>query len=208
MDQQAVWRFVPVAEVGDALVALSCAESSRAALFRHQTDRTAYVAAHRLVRECAGALLGVTAGSLVVESSCPDCGSDEHGVPRLAGRGDVSISLSHTRGHVAAVAHWVGCGIDVERLDRPGPPRSALTVREQGWIDSQEEPRASAIRVWVRKEALIKSGVGTLDAARSVEVVDRRGLRDTVNRKVVHEWSVPGAVGAVALGLRSQYGLE
>ena len=41
------------------LTALTAAERDRAAAFRRPADRDSYVAAHRLVRECAARLAGI-----------------------------------------------------------------------------------------------------------------------------------------------------
>lgn len=157
-----VARFARVEEVlGDLQfrgVELSQAETTRWQRLRFQADRDAYRAAHLLVRACAGELLDLAPERLRLQQQCPRCGSTDHGRPSIAGEPEVYVSLSHTRGHVAAVAATTACGIDVEHV-ATSIPRTAVTPRERAWLDTVADPLVDFTRLWVRKEALVKAGV-------------------------------------------------
>ena len=160
-----VVRFASVGEVSvDA--ELTAAEQARHDRLRFAADRDAYRAAHLLVRACAGELLGVEPERVRLQQHCPRCGSTDHGRPSIAGQPQLWVSLSHTRGHVAAVAATAACGIDIERV-AGSIPRVAVTPRERTWLDAETDPLRAFTRLWVRKEALVKAGVadepGTLD---------------------------------------------
>ncbi len=157
-----VARFAPVGEVlsDDRLAAaeLTEAETARWRRLRFEVDRDAYRAAHLLARLCAGELLGIAPSQVRLEQRCPRCGTAGHGRPSIVGQPEVWVSLSHTRGHVAAVAATSECGIDVERI-AGSIPRNAVTAREQAWLDTAADPLLEFTRLWVRKEALVKVGV-------------------------------------------------
>lgn len=155
-----VVRFARVEDVAvDA--DLTATEVRRRDRLARPSDRAAYTAAHLLVRACAGDLLEVPADSVVLDQRCPSCGGDDHGRPSVRGCADVFVSLSHTLGHVAAMASFAPCGIDVQ-LRAGSIPRRALTPREAAWVGIQPDPVAAFTRLWVRKEALVKLGVATL----------------------------------------------
>ncbi|MDN0196788.1 4'-phosphopantetheinyl transferase family protein [Streptomyces sp. S.PNR 29] len=141
---------------------LTSVELRRAAAFRFDRDRDDFVAAHLLVRLCAGRLLGVPADTLSLVQHCADCGSREHGKPSLAGLPDVHVSLSHTQGVVAAAVGRQRVGVDVERATVPD---TVLVAAERVLSDVElRTMRASALpdryflRQWVRKESLVKIG--------------------------------------------------
>lgn len=152
-----VARFAAVDEVSvDA--ELTGAERARHDRLRFAADRDAYRAAHLLVRACAGELLGIAPARVRLQQHCPRCGDAGHGRPSIAGEPGVHLSLSHTRGFVAAVAAVSECGIDVERV-ADSIPRTAVTAREQTWLDATADPLLGFTRLWVRKEALVKAGI-------------------------------------------------
>ncbi|MFT4008793.1 MAG: 4'-phosphopantetheinyl transferase superfamily protein [Nocardioidaceae bacterium] len=182
----AVVRFAPVTGDEDAGL-LGATERERCARLHDPRDRAAFVAAHVLVRECAGALLGFSPDSVRIEQHCPRC-SGPHGRPSVVGHSGVHASLSHTRTHVAAVTAWSPCGIDVEPLRPVRPPDSALTPREREQLAMQTDPATAFLRLWVRKEALIKAGLGSLDA---LDELDADAHQERLN-----DWSGADAVGA------------
>ncbi len=159
-------------EAGEHL--LTAVEKERAARFRHESGRVDFVAAHVLVRLCAARLLDVPAASLTLEQQCPDCGKGDHGKPQLADRPGISVSLSHTKGVVAAAAAHRPIGVDVERTDRGGTlldvaPR-VLSAEELRQVRAHGDPARAFLRLWVRKEALIKIGRTTLDGLAAVDL--------------------------------------
>jgi 4'-phosphopantetheinyl transferase len=161
--------------VGDRF--LTPPERRRAGALRHRDDRDAYVAAHALVRECAAQLAGFDAGSLEVVQRCPECRAAGHGKPFLRGHQDVHLSLAHSRRAVVAGAGWAPVGVDVEDVDGtgasttdPGFMASVLTPAEMDGVRSAAEPHLAFLRLWVRKESLVKLGVVTLDTVRHVNL--------------------------------------
>ena len=162
-----VARFAAVDQV-QVDAALTEAEGVRHQRLRFASDRDAYRAAHLLVRACAGELLGVAPRLVRVEQACPRCGKAGHGRPFIAGEPGVTVSLSHTRGFVAAVAATVACGIDVEAV-ATAIPRTAVTTRERAWLDARPDPLRAFTQLWVRKEALVKAGVA--DDPASIDVL-------------------------------------
>lgn len=194
-----VTRFAPVTGREDARL-LTTVERDRRDQLHRADDRAAFVAAHVLVRECAARLLGVGAAEIEIAQRCADCGGP-HGRPSVVGVPEVHVSLSHAREVVAAAASWSPCGIDVEPLRPIAPIAAALTEREQAWLadepDSEGAGRSELdlsrafLHLWVRKEALVKAGFGTLNDPRSLDA-----LAPPVP---VRNWTDGRAVGAVAL---------
>ncbi|MFT4265543.1 MAG: 4'-phosphopantetheinyl transferase superfamily protein [Nocardioides sp.] len=142
------------------------------------TDADARAAAHALVLEAAAEWLGVAARDLALTHRCPDCDSDEHGVPLVAGRLEVHVSLSHTRGWIAAMAAGGRCGIDVEEVRPLGDSvlRRFLSDAEQAWLAAQPDRVAAGVRVWARKEARFKAGQAT--SVVEADGLDTRGLEE------------------------------
>lgn len=195
-----VMRCVRVSHSADERQ-LNRAEREHARQFTHAADRDAYVVAHRLVRICAGRLLGVRASTLDVGHCCPHCGPGvDHGRPLIVGQPQVWVSLSHTRGYAAAIAAWVPCGIDVEaNLDPPVVPLRALASAEQRWLASRLDSPCDALQLWVRKEALIKAGAATLDRARQLCVVTAGTLAERFGGYRLDGWQSHGVTGAWAM---------
>jgi 4'-phosphopantetheinyl transferase len=153
---------------------LTDAERARAAAFVHDPDRTDFVAAHLLVRLCAGRLLDLPARAMTVVQRCPDCGASGHGKPSIEGRPEVTVSLSHTRGVVGAAAGSGPIGMDVEVLDQrratPELLHWALTPAELKLITEHDDPDSAFLRQWVRKEALVKAGRARLDQSTALDL--------------------------------------
>ena len=195
-------RFAAVADVPDETDLLTPRERSRRDRLVSADDRDAYVAAHVLVRRCAAELLGLAVEDVVLAQRCPTCGSDDHGRP-YAGGTDVHLSLSHTRGTVAAMAAYARCGVDVETAHDGPPPHGTLTAREEAWVAERPDPGLAFTRLWVRKEALVKAGVAGLAEAGELDVLQAGpdGLRpaDLRDGVVLAEWRGAGAVGAWAV---------
>ncbi|MEU4451518.1 4'-phosphopantetheinyl transferase superfamily protein [Nocardioides sp. NPDC023903] len=193
-------RFAAVAEVDADLGLLTTAERARHERLVADADKQAYAAAHVLVRECAATLLGTSREEIVIEQRCARCDSTEHGAPSVAGA-DVRVSLSHARGQVAAVAATRRCGIDVEKISR-GPDR-ALSPREVAWVAGQDDAAYAFMRLWVRKEALVKAGHGSMAAARRLDVLSGGpsgdAPADQIGEVRLTQWEGSGFLGAVAI---------
>ncbi|MFJ9949820.1 4'-phosphopantetheinyl transferase family protein [Kitasatospora sp. NPDC091207] len=159
-------------EAGEHL--LTTVERERAARFRHASGRVDFTAAHILVRLCAARLLGVPVTGLTLAQNCPDCGKGDHGRPYLPDHPDVQVSLSHTRGVVAAAAGYQPVGVDVELTDRSGAlldvAGRVLSPAELRQVEAHPEPGKAFLRLWVRKESLIKLGRAGLDTLATVDL--------------------------------------
>jgi len=189
-------RFARVADVlAGTGGRLNAGELARNARLRHRDDRDAHRAAHLLVRRVAARLLAVSADDLDLAHRCPGCGSDRHGRPRLVGHDGTFVSLSHTRGMVAAIAATRPCGIDVERVRAvtAAVRRQVLTAEELRSVGVAADPATAFTRIWVAKEAMVKAGLGTLDTA---------GTWSAPAPPVVRHWSgeATGYVGAWFVG--------
>ncbi|MGW6978212.1 4'-phosphopantetheinyl transferase family protein [Streptomyces sp. NPDC054932] len=155
-----------LAAAGDVRELLTRTELDRAGALRSAGDRDDFLAAHALVRLCAGRLLGRPAQGLTVVQSCGSC-DRPHGRPRLVEAPGTGVSLAHTRGWVAAAAARGPVGVDVEAVDgRPPDLRVAGAVcseKELAAVRADDDPQRAFLRQWVRKESLVKVGVATLD---------------------------------------------
>ncbi|MBE1561266.1 4'-phosphopantetheinyl transferase family protein [Nonomuraea africana] len=153
---------------------LTDVERERAARFVRDADRVAFVAAHLLVRHCAAAFLGLPPEKVTLLQHC-DVHGPGHGRPYLEQAPDLGVSLSHTRGYVCAAVGRGRVGVDAERVPAGpldgGLAAQALTARERALVTDN----AGLIRLWARKEALVKRGELTLDRLREV---DLSGLGD------------------------------
>ncbi|WP_158714929.1 MULTISPECIES: 4'-phosphopantetheinyl transferase family protein [Streptomyces] len=149
-------------------------ERRRAARFRHEASRLDFVAAHLLVRMCAARSLGVAADDIELAQYCDECEEHGHGRPYVPGRHDVQVSLSHTRGVVAAAAGPAAVGVDVELLGRrsvaPSVLEQVLTQRELRVSGRSRDPQGVFMRQWVRKEALVKVGRTSRATMREVDL--------------------------------------
>lgn len=140
--------------------ALTPGERRRAAAFHDPVDAADFVAAHLLARTAISRLTG--AADIQLAQRCPTCGSPEHGKPYVTGLPSVTVSWSHTRGQVAAVAAYAPVGVDVEtrtrRHDVPRLLRRTATPAEAAAIVAAADPALAYLRMWVAKEALVKVG--------------------------------------------------
>lgn len=138
---------------------LSAEERTRAERLRHQTDRTAFIVAHALLRVTLSAYLDGPPSGWTFEFA-------PRGKPRLAGRHAHSLefSLTHTRGLVAcAVARGPVVGVDVERVEA-GSSRLTSLAR---YLSDDERTAAARLpaqrhgerftELWTLKEAYLKA---------------------------------------------------
>lgn len=206
---------------------LSVDEWKRADAFSRPTDREDYVAAHILARVAAARIMGSSdipgpeARTYALMQRCERCGG-AHGRPCLPAHPGLHISLSHTRGTVAAACAISPVGIDVEHWDEAlsaDPDLPGLNERERvrladfasvAHTHHAPSPRALAwLRLWTRKESLVKVGETTLDGMSRVDMSDlpmsEAPLR-AWQRRVAHgvwamtDWLDPGlrVTGTVA----------
>ncbi len=142
---------------------LSDDERERADRFVFPSNRAEYFAAHGLVRQLVGELVGRAPADLVF--AVPDGG----GKPFLVdppGQG-LDFNLSHTTGMVAC-AVGIGCavGIDLEPLDRRvelNIARRFFARDEYQWLTGLDDGdrQAGFLNLWTLKEAVAKAvGLG------------------------------------------------
>ncbi|GAT64708.1 4'-phosphopantetheinyl transferase [Planomonospora sphaerica] len=152
-----------------AMDLLTEVERGRAAAFVRESDRRDFVAAHVLVRRCAAKVAGVPEDRLTLLQVCEHHGPG-HGRPYIAEIPRLGVSLSHTRGYVCAAAGPGLVGVDAEQVP-PGPLDESLAGQvlapaERELVRGNEE----LIRLWTRKEALVKRGELTLDGLRTADL--------------------------------------
>lgn len=152
---------------GQPPVSLTADELRRSAALRSDADRDDHMAAHVLVRAAVRVLLPGRA-PMTVEQWCTGCGGRGHGRPSVAEEPDLHVSLAHCRGAVTAAAGWSPVGVDVEPVAARRTPdeallKATLSPRERRVVERHADPVAAFLRLWVRKEALIKVGALTLD---------------------------------------------
>lgn len=188
---------------------LTSVERARTHRFRVAADADDFVAAHLLAREVVALVAPdpIDACDVRIESRCSVCAGDDHGQPTVRGH-SLGVSLSHTRGVVAAAAGSGRVGIDVERTGGGTDVvlASALTSAEATAVWASADPGDAFCWLWVRKEALVKVGAATLD---SVGELDLSGLERMNHHRVATgrwgAWTLSGltrddllAVAAVA----------
>lgn len=183
----------------ELLATLDDVEQSVAARFVRPGDRCRYEAAHVGLRVVLAACerTGMAAVT-IVRTACRRCGAP-HGKPVLLDRPDVGFSLARA-GTLALVAVAAGpVGVDLEPVDGRPPPnlvRSICTPGEVGALEAAGAPSANVLRMWTRKEALLKAtGEGLTRDPRTVEV--GRGGATTVDGFRVTDVDV-GVAGYVA----------
>lgn len=153
---------------------LTAHETRRGARLRSLDDQLDHLAAHLLVRRAAARLLPAGCAPVTLLQQCPECGQDGHGRPSVPEHPGLHVSLSHTRGAVAAVAAWSPVGIDIENRSGTGSRPETLwaetmTAAEEAAVDDQD-PASGFRRLWVRKEALVKVGAASLDRLADVDL--------------------------------------
>ena len=163
-----------LAEWPDADRILTDIELRRARAFHTQQDQDDFLAAHLLARHCVSQLTGVAV--VTISQRCAECGGD-HGRPAVWGYPEVTVSWSHTRGYVGAVAAFDPVGIDLESVnelpdDLTSRAHRGTTPIEAVRILAAPDPARAYLRTWVAKEALTKVGVL---AAGNYSRVDVRG---------------------------------
>jgi 4'-phosphopantetheinyl transferase len=151
---------------------LTADEQQRMARLRRRQDRDDFLAAHWLVRVSVARVLSLAPEEVSIVQRCATCGGP-HGRPVVAGHPGMGVSLTHSRGVVAAAAGAVTVGVDVEAMPPAGDPTAgnltagelatALTAPEIAAVEAAPD-RGRALRlVWARKEACLKAGLVDLD---------------------------------------------
>ena len=131
-------------------------------------DRDRSSTAWALVRTTLGELTGLAPSRLRFDRTCSLCGDAHHGKPRLLDA-PVEFSVAHSADRVVvAVSEAAPVGVDVEPIDVPlaDVADSFLHPHELG------VPPADLVRLWVRKEAVVKAtGQGLIRPLREISVL-------------------------------------
>ena len=198
---------VPEPELGRMHALLDAEEQRRAAAHLRASDRRRFIVAHAAARSILGARLGVPPDTIRWRIG-------PHGKPSVAGAagapgGRVEVNLSHS-GSLCAVAVSTGrpVGVDVQRLcpgmDVAAMARRYYTAAEVAFVLTPAAPAARShrfIRLWARKEALVKAAGGRLLRGMPVSVLARGVVEFEDRPHRIADLSAPsGFHAAVALG--------
>jgi 4'-phosphopantetheinyl transferase len=165
------------------LAILSSAERARGRRFIRQADRVRFAATHAAVRRVLARYLAVGPAEVRFgRTPCCQCGSAEHGPPRIDWPPtDITCNFSGSDDHwLLAVSRGrrVGADIEVPRdVDVAQLARGCLTAAEQQYLSGHREDGRLRVfyRCWTRKEAVLKAcGVGLSSSLRELEVAPAR----------------------------------
>ncbi|MEV6301958.1 4'-phosphopantetheinyl transferase superfamily protein [Actinoplanes sp. NPDC051861] len=136
---------------------LTTGDHEAARRFSHDGARRLWLASRALQRALGAHLLGVAPEDVVIERRCAHCGDDSHGKPSLPG---VDYSVSHSGSLVALAWTTSGrVGLDLEAGQRLGDAAGvAEHLAAEGEIPdlSPEQRQRAVLRLWARKEAVVK----------------------------------------------------
>lgn len=174
---------VPEQPKGPDLAILSAGEQERCQRFLRQADRVRFAAMHAAQRRLLACYLKVDPAEIRFgRIPCCECGSTEHGPPRVDWPPtDISCNLSGSGDHwLLAVTRErrVGADIEVPRdIDTGQLARACLTGSEQEFLRGQREAARLRVfyRCWTRKEAVLKAcGIGLPGSMGGLEVAPGR----------------------------------
>jgi 4'-phosphopantetheinyl transferase len=120
--------------------------------------RITVLAGRWLARFAAALVSGLDPKQITVSRRCPGCGGLDHGRP-IADPGPVWLSASRRRGLVAAIAGDSPVAVDVEPMSAQSEVPSTLLTPGDRAVASPE----GRLRLWTRKECLVKLGMCSLD---------------------------------------------
>lgn len=121
--------------------------------FRQQADRDRFLVAWSMARRVLGEVTRSDPRALAFDRRCDHCDDPHHGKPKLVGGGP-DFSLSHAGDRVIlAVTDTGRVGVDVEAVARHIDELAPMILAP----DEVAVSGVDLLRVWVRKEALIKA---------------------------------------------------
>lgn len=157
----AVRWATPVDDTAQYRALLTATERDRYDAYRRNEDRRRFLTGRVLAKTVVGERLGIAAGDVVFDASCPDC-DKQHGPLRLPGS-ELELSLSHSGDRVGlALATGARVGLDVESTTRradDGLLDYALSTTERSAVAAltDGERAREFFRYWTGKEALMKA---------------------------------------------------
>ena len=137
-------------DLDEALVMLSEQRREIAMRFKHDLGRRTCIAAYLLLCQALREEYGI--------SEKPVFEYGEHGKPSIAGHPDIHFNLSHCREAAACYVSRRPVGIDIEAVRQVSPSLVSYTMNdeEQQLIAGSQQPDVEFMRLWTRKEALLK----------------------------------------------------
>ncbi len=112
----------------------------------------------------------------LLDEECPRLEHDDKGAPLLPDHPELSVSISHCRTAVAVAVSPEGrVGIDVECRRRTGDDvmRRVCTAAEMAAVQASADPTMAFLRLWTRKEAVLKMrGTGIQGFGSMVHALD------------------------------------
>ncbi len=200
------WAHPAAFDRARALRLLGAAERVRAADAVRADQRDRFLLGRLLVRDLAADAGGIRPEEVTVTAACERCGR-EHGRPRVswpdAAGPPPSVSLASCDGLVVAALAPAGVavGVDVER-PRATTSRSAEAERREAVTDLVGGRRRTAIRRWVRAEAVLKAdGRGLrVEPAAVVFAGGRARLADRPVGYRIVDRRIAGCLVSVAVG--------
>jgi 4'-phosphopantetheinyl transferase len=137
---------------------LSPSEIMKVDRFRSHHARSVFIASRLSQRLLAGHYLDATPAAVTIVRDCRHCGAD-HGRPRIFGASfDYSVSHAGDWLVLAVVGHGL-VGVDVELTAQRAVAdlaESTLTPAERERLASAADPVEEFVRLWTRKEAVLK----------------------------------------------------
>jgi len=167
-------------DLSRALDEVSSERRSVALRYRHDLDRRLSVAVYLLLKEALQAEYGLTGN--------PRLALGPNGKPYLTDHPDVHFNFSHcTKAAVCAVSDRP-VGIDVETIAPVdlAVARRILSDGEFAELNATTEPEIVFVRLWTRKEAIVKlsgSGIEEIRLQSILEEARGIGLETTVCRE-------------------------
>ncbi|MCX5255692.1 4'-phosphopantetheinyl transferase superfamily protein [Streptomyces canus] len=181
----------PPATVARLSRMLSEREAERGDRCRFENDRRRFIVAH-------GALRLILAGYLDAPPDELRLQRGRHGKPRLAASSDLRFNLSHS-GELAlvAVTRHKEVGIDVDRL-RPDLPVEPFAERffpasDARFVAAAAGPTERAerfLRLWTRKEAVVKAAGARLAQGLGLKVLTDADVVRDPSGQIPGAWSV------------------
>jgi 4'-phosphopantetheinyl transferase len=184
---------------------LDDAERVYASALRGRQQRDRYVTAHAMLRSVLAERTGVDPARVrIARRPCARC-SAPHGKPFLSGQPSTTFSLSHSGDiTVAAVAIDHEVGVDVEDLAKmrniQALATKTLSDAERGYFESSGADAECFLRLWTRKEAVLKaSGLGITRRLSTVDIPPTAATAEYEGTWSLVELDLPaGFVGTLA----------
>lgn len=105
---------------------------------------------------------------------------------------DIFFNISHSDGFCICATDTKPLGVDVERLralaDRDKLAERYFCAEEKEFIQESDDPDLAFLRVWTKKEALLKCiGVGLTQDLRSLNIFDKKLRFSELTKEVGNE---------------------